>query len=104
MVKRKVRNDRNHAIYMIANCETGERYIGITVLKGGVKKTLKVRWQKHVRRAVTEGRHWAFCRSIRKYGAEAFVMELIGKVRGRIAAHGEERKLIAELKPELNQY
>jgi len=89
---------------MIANCVTGTRYLGITVLKGGVKKTLKVRWQKHVRRALTEAQDWTMCNDIRKYGPETFVMELIGKVRGRIAAHAEERKLIAEHKPELNQY
>lgn len=104
MKKRKVRNDRNHIAYHITNIETGERYIGITVLKGGVKKSLKVRWQKHIRRAITENKNWNLCKSIRKYGAEAFVVEVIEKVRGRLVAHALERLLIVEHKPELNQY
>lgn len=104
MMKRKARNDRNHILYLITNVETGAYYVGLTVLKGGVKKTIKVRWQKHVRRALTEARDWTMCKEIRKYGPEAFVMELVEKVRGRLAAHALERQLIAELKPELNQY
>lgn len=104
MMKRKPRSDRKHALYMITNVETGAFYIGLTVLKGGVKKTLKVRWQKHVRRALTEARDWTMCKEIRKFGPEAFVVQLADVVRGRLAAHALERQLIAELKPELNQY
>lgn len=104
MVKRKPRSDRKHALYMVTNTETGAFYIGLTVLKGGVKKTLKVRWQKHVRRALTEARDWTMCKEIRKYGPEAFVVELVDVVRGRLAAHALERQLITELKPKLNQY
>lgn len=102
--KRKVRQDRNHVGYMITNEITGERYIGITVVKNGAKKSLKIRWQKHVRRALTEGRQWTLCKSIRRHGAENFVMEEIFKIRGRKPAHAAEREHIAEYKPELNQY
>lgn len=104
MMKRKARSDRNHALYMLTNCVTGERYIGITVVKNGVQKSLKVRWQKHVRRALTENKGWALCESICKSGADNFVIELLGKVRGRSLAHSIERDLIAMHKPELNQY
>lgn len=102
--KRKVRNDRNHIGYLITNVVTGERYIGITVINGTANKSMKIRFQKHVRRAVTENRAWTFCKSIRKHGADNFVMEQIFKVRGRLAAHKMERDHIVSYKPELNQY
>lgn len=104
MIKRKARSDRKHAVYMLANTNTGEYYIGITVCGQQLKKALKVRWQKHVRRAVTEGKDWSLCRSIREHGADAFELEVIGLVRGRKDAHAAERQLIAELSPALNQY
>ena len=103
-MKRKARSDRKHAVYMLVNTNTGEYYIGITVCANQLKKALKVRWQKHVRRALTENKDWALCRSIREHGAEAFQMELIDVVRGRLPAHSMERGLIAELCPALNQY
>ena len=104
MLKRKARSDRKHAVYMLFNNNTGEYYIGITVCAQELKKALKVRVQKHVRRALTENKDWALCRSIRAHGAEAFELELIDVVRGRRPAHAVERKLIADLQPALNQY
>ena len=104
MMKRKARSDRKHAVYMLANTNTGEYYIGITVCGQQLKKAIKVRMQKHVRRALTEGKDWNLCRSIREHGADAFEMEVIGTVRGRKEAHTMERGLIAELCPALNQY
>ena len=103
-MKRKARQDRNHAVYMLMNTKTGEYYIGITVCGQEVKKALKVRWQKHVRRALTENKDWALCQSIRRDGAEAFELELISIVRGRLPAHAAERELINDLVPSLNQY
>ena len=99
---RKRRQDTKHAVYMLVNTNTNEAYIGITVCGNDVKKALKVRFQKHVRRAVTENKTWALCRSIREHGADAFEMEVIGLVRGRKDAHTMERGLIAELCPALN--
>jgi hypothetical protein len=91
---RKRRQDTKHAVYMLVNTNTNESYIGITVCGAEVKKALKVRMQKHVRRAVTENKDWALCKSIRKHGAEAFVVLLIDIVRGRKPAHAVERELI----------
>ena len=103
-MKRKARSDRKHAVYMLANTNTGEYYIGITVCGQQLKKAIKVRFQKHVRRAVTENKDWNLCRSIREHGADAFEMEVIGVVRGRKDAHAFERSIIAEIHPQLNQY
>jgi DUF2075 family protein len=104
MMKRKARNDRKHAVYMLVNTNTMEYYVGITVCGQQLKKALKVRWQKHVRRALTENKDWALCASIREHGAEAFEMDVLGVVRGRLDAHAFERAVIAEVQPQLNQY
>lgn len=102
MLKRKTRSDRNHAIYVITNNVTGDFYVGVTVCSGNMNKALKVRFQKHVRRAVTENKTWALCQSIREFGAEVFTYELIEKVRGKADAHARERELTRELEPTLN--
>ena len=101
-VTRKRRQDTNHAVYMLVNTNTNEHYIGITVCGNTVKKALKVRFQKHVRRALTENKSWALCESIRKHGAEAFVVLLVDIIRGRKPAHQVERDIINNYAPELN--
>jgi hypothetical protein len=102
MTKRKTRTDRNHAIYVITNVTTNEQYIGVTVCSGNLRKALKVRIQKHVRRAVTENKDWALCRSIREFGADAFTYGLVETVRGKTAAHIRERELTRMHAPALN--
>ncbi len=104
MMKRKARQDRKHAVYMVMNTETGEQYIGITVCGQKLRTAIKVRWQKHVRRALTENKDWNLCRSIREHGPQAFEVEVLEVLRGRKPAHQRERELIAELCPGLNQY
>jgi hypothetical protein len=99
---RKRRQDTRHAVYCITNTATGQQYVGITVCGGQVKQALKVRIQKHVRRALTENRNWALCHSIREHGPENHTYSLMEIVRGRKPAHGRERELIAELAPALN--
>ena len=100
--KRKRRSDSTHAVYCLENTVTGEQYIGITVASGNVNRALKIRVQKHIRRAVTEDKTWALCEAIRSYGAESFTYWLVEKVRGRLAAHARERELIREIGPALN--
>lgn len=102
MMKRKARSDRNHAIYTITNVVSGEFYIGVTVCSGNVKKALKVRIQKHVRRALTENKDWALCENIRNYGVESFTYGLVETVRGKADAHARERELTRQFNPTLN--
>ena len=104
MQKRKRRQDTKHAVYMLVNTNTNESYIGITVCGSAVQKALKVRFQKHVRRAVTEQKAWALCNSIRQHGAEAFVVLLVDIVRGPKPAHAVERDLINSHNPALNSH
>ena len=101
---RKRRQDTKHAVYMLVNTNTNEHYVGITVCGNAVNRALKVRFQKHVRRALTENKDWALCRSIREHGAGAFVMLLVDVVRGRKPAHGVEREIINGAMPELNTH
>lgn len=101
--KRKVRNDRNHVIYLITCLVTGKTYIGITAMSTrSVPYALKRRWQKHMHHAFTEKRPYLLHKAFRKYGPENFTIELIEKVRGKAAAHVREKELIVELAPELN--
>lgn len=97
---RKKRSDRRHIVYSIINTVTGDFYIGIT--QGFRQKDLKVRVQKHIRRALTEDKDWALCKSIRQYGADNFYTQILDVVRGKTAAHSFERQLIADYSPTLN--
>lgn len=101
---RKRRQDTKHAVYMLVNTNTNEHYVGITVCGNQVNKALKVRFQKHVRRALTENKDWALCQSIREHGAEAFAVLLVDVVRGRKPAHSVEREIINSYMPELNTH
>lgn len=101
MIKRKRRTDRNHIVYMLS--VKADAYIGVTHVADGSKaKSLKRRWQKHVRRALTEDRNWKLCKAIRKHGPDAFTVVIIEVVRGKVNAHNVERELIRKLNPKLN--
>ena len=104
MMKRKRRQDTKHAVYVITNRETQEQYVGITVCGQQLRQALKVRMQKHIRRALTENKAWPLCDNIRAYGADAFEYGVLETVRGRKPAHARERELIREFNPVLNQY
>lgn len=104
MMKRKRRQDTKHVVYVITNTVTQEQYIGITVCGQQVKKALRVRMQKHVRRALTENKEWALCQSIREHGSQAFTYGIVEFVRGRKPAHARERELIREFNPALNTH
>lgn len=101
---RKRRQDTRHVVYCITNTVTGEQYVGITVCGQQVRRALKVRMQKHVRRAVTENRAWALCESIREHGADSHTYGVLEFVRGRKPAHARERELIREFQPALNTH
>ena len=101
---RKRRQDTRHVVYVITNTVTQEQYIGITVCGQQVRRALKVRIQKHVRRAVTENKDWALCSSIRQYGVEVFTYGVVEFVRGRKPAHARERELIRKYTPALNSH
>lgn len=98
---RKKRNDRTHAIYMLS---VGDKcYIGITArTQSTVLKSVAHRFRKHVNRALSEDKSWPLCVAIRKYGAEAFTVEILETVRGKALAHQRERELIREYNPKLN--
>jgi hypothetical protein len=102
--KRKRRQDTKHAVYMLVNTATNEHYVGITVCGSQVNRALKIRWQKHVRRALTENKSWALCQSIRLHGPEVFAILLVDVVRGRRPAHAAEREIVNSCNPALNSH
>ena len=100
-IKRKPRSDRKHLIYSLSI--NGREYIGVTFVdKGRINASLTRRWNKHVNRALNEGKDWKLCMAIRKYGADNFTVSVLEVVRGKSAAHIRERELIKERKPKLN--
>lgn len=98
---RKKRNDRNYVLYRVSG--EGESYVGLTVAVGrAFAKSVKVRVQKHISRAIREDKDWSFCEFLRS--ADVVEYEVLEVVRGRKAAYQRERELIAELAPTLNDF
>jgi hypothetical protein len=101
--KRKKRSDRMHAIYRILNTKTGEFYVGMTVCSGMTpKKAVEGRWQRHVTRALTQGKDWKLCEAIRSHGPTSFKVEVVETVRGKAEAHTREREITKEQGATLN--
>jgi hypothetical protein len=105
MTIRKKRADRNHVIYKVTCVDTNDTYIGLTVANGqAYVRSVKVRWQKHVSRAVCEDKAWGMCVALRELAECDWTYEIVEIVRGRKNAHARERELIAELAPTLNTF
>ena len=102
---RKKRSDRNHVLYRVVCTDTGDSYIGLTVAQGqAFVRSVKIRWQKHVSRAVRENKAWTMCQFLRANAEAEFRYEVLEIVRGRKPAHQRERELITELEPTLNTF
>ena len=98
---RKKRNDRNYVLYQLTVDE--QTYIGLTVAVGrAFLKSVKVRVQKHISRAMVEDKDWTLCAALRH--ADHIQYSVIEVVRGRKNAYQRERELIAEYSPELNDF
>lgn len=105
MIIRKKRSDRNHVLYRIICNDTGDSYIGLTVAIGqAYVRSVKIRWQKHVHRAMKEDKDWSFCSFLRNNIEAEFRYEVLEIVRGRKPAHQRERELIMQLMPTLNTF
>lgn len=102
--KRRRRQDTKHVVYCITNTVTQAQYIGITVCGQQVQRALRIRIQKHIRRALTENKDWKLCQSIRDFGPESHTYGIIEFVRGRKPAHSRERELIRQFNPVLNSH
>jgi hypothetical protein len=98
---RKKRNDRNYILYHLTVDD--KTYIGLTVALGrAFLRSVKVRVQKHMSRALIENKDWSLCEALRS--AETIEYSVLEVVRGRKAAYQRERELIAEYKPQLNDF
>ena len=102
MNNRKKRNDRNYVLYRVTGGD--ETYVGLTVAQGrAFWKSVKIRVQKHISRAMRENHDWTFCNFLRETD-ETIYYEVLEVVRGRKAAYQRERELIRELQPTLNDF
>jgi hypothetical protein len=102
---RKKRSDRNHVLYRVECVNTGDTYIGLTVAQGqAFLRSVKVRWQKHVSRAMKENKDWALCQALRDNTESLWTYEVLEVVRGRKPAHQRERELIDYFEPTLNTF
>ena len=98
---RKKRSDRNYVLYQLTVDE--QTYIGLTVAVGrAFLKSVKVRVQKHISRAMVEDKDWTLCAALRH--ADHIQYSVIEVVRGRKNAYQRERELIAEYQPDLNTF
>lgn len=77
-----------YEIYKITS-PSGKSYIGLT--KTGIRE----RWRKHVRRALIEQKNHPFYCAIRKYGPEAFMLEVLEAVQTKGQAQKAEMQHIA---------
>jgi hypothetical protein len=85
--------------------DTGDSYIGLTVAIGqAFLRSVKVRWQKHVSRAMRENKPWYFCEFLRSMPDAEYTYQVIEVVRGRKNAYQRERELIDEYSPTLNTF
>jgi hypothetical protein len=119
--KRARRSDRNHIIYLITCLDTGDTYIGLTVMRyKALRGSLEARWKGHVYHAIVEGREGLIGAAIRQYGTDiqfkigpkslirkeskntGFRMEILDVVRGKALAHTTEVYYIKTLRPTLN--
>ena len=104
---RKRRSDRYHLIYQLT-APTGERYIGVTFVRGDSRsmkarnRSADARFKAHCRNALDYDHKTLLADAIRELGPDAFLKDIVEVVRGKQAVHDRERELIAELRPELN--
>ena len=98
---RKKRNDRNYVLYQVTSGD--DNYIGLTVTQGrAFLRSVKVRVQKHISRAIREDKSWSLCECLRT--SDCIEYEVLEVIRGRKNAYQRERALIAELEPTLNTF
>lgn len=76
-------------IYCVTNTVNGKRYVGQT------SDTVEVRWKAHVASSRNKGGCRVFCAAIRKYGAAAFVREILEVVATQSEADAAETKWIS---------
>ena len=99
---RKKRCDRNHLIYLLTS-PSGKRYIGVTYARGrAYRASLRQRWLTHCRNANVYNYDTDISVCIREEGADKFELQILKIIRGKDEAHALERKMIADLQPELN--
>lgn len=98
--KRKIRCDRKHVIYVMTCVKTGLEYVGLTVIRGTVNRSLQIRLTQHLHRAWIEESDRVLSKALRKNAA--WTIDPIMVVRGKLEAHKMEVAVIDGMNPVLN--
>ena len=98
--KRKIRSDRTHVLYVMTCVATGLEYVGLTVQRGTVNRSLQIRLTQHLHRAWVEESDRVLSKALRANAA--WTIDPIMTVRGKLEAHKMEVAIIDGMTPELN--
>lgn len=101
--RRKPRKDCNYVIYEAVD-DLGFNYIGLTRKSlPSATKTVAERWRKHISRARNEEREWRLYVYLREGGLDrTWTHRVLCIVRGRAQAYAQERQIVKEQQPRLN--
>lgn len=83
-------------VYLLTNRANGKKYVGKA-------RDTRKRWLTH-RRQANHGSKQAIHAAIRKYGDEAFAVELLGEFETEREAFDAEKKFIAQLRTNVDGY
>jgi len=84
-------------VYVVRNKNNGKIYIGVTS-----RIDIRRRWSEHISSAKRGAHNGAFYRAIRKYGKEAFDIEVLSHHDNCASALAAEVFLISKMKPQYN--
>lgn len=98
---RKKRSDRKHVIYCMTCENTGEQYVGVTVVrKGNVDNSIQIRMAQHLHRAWVEESNRVLPTTLRKFSD--WTIDTMMVIRGKAEAFMMESAIINSMLPTLN--
>jgi len=101
--RRRTRSDRSHVVYRLTHPPSGGTYVGLTaLLAGSAGRSVRKRWLQHLWHARVGGRQGPLADLIRSHGDDPWLVQVVGVVRGKAAAHRMELDLVRAERPSLN--
>lgn len=101
--RRRPRADRSQVVYRLTHPASGGTYIGLTALIGrSPDASVRKRWTQHLWHARVAGRQGPLADLIRSHGDDPWLVQVVGVVKGKAAAHRMELDLIKAETPSLN--
>ena len=101
--RRRPRADRSQVVYRLTHPASGGTYIGLTALIGrSPDASVRKRWLQHLWHARVAGRQGPLADLVRSHGDDPWLVQVVGVVKGKAAAHRMELDLIKAETPSLN--